>query len=465
MAALSRLLADFLWPSPGKKYLRRQKEENNIFEKEIEKLSNSYKRYDFFSDIWNRNVKKVQGDEEKQSHKINLHIILHVAILAFLLAVGCVLFFIGKAHLDTSMTRFFFIFACVYLPLQWIAALRAIIKGLTAKAFFTYQNDGKIYPQNKTNRFLNSNGEDRVLFDISSLHEINKIKLDNLTVASRAINNYLWGMLFFTMMFIISMMIPSSISPCIFAGEIIQSQKQIPNTPTTGGNIADSMPMTLFIALAATFAILGTALLFLGKTWFQKIIGGIMLVNGLIMGFGGKVKFDTTLFALDSLIGEIQVKLTKVEKKVDNPRPYYTFIRKVVTVGPFPDGGHLLDAHSTVECVRNALARYDKIQVGGWEVIGRVDKRQLKPQPMGIYGSNQALAMARASWVVQKMLTPQPTFNVEHAVISVGGAQGIGTSVGVNDMQSDRAVDVFAMVNSHNDKDALAALPKPVICP
>ncbi len=190
-----------------------------------------------------------------------------------------------------------------------------------------------------------------------------------------------------------------------------------------------------------------------------------MFVAGLTFGVSGKAKFDTTLFKLDSLIGNVQVKLGKVEKTVENTRPYYTFIRKVVTVGPFPDGEHLLDARSTVECVRNALALYDKTPIGGWEVIGRVDKRQLKPQPMGIYGSNQALAMARASWVVQKMLMPQPIFNVEHTVMSVGGAQGIGISVGANDMQSDRAVDVFAMVNSHNDKDALAALPKPVICP
>ncbi|WP_402721156.1 hypothetical protein [Janthinobacterium rivuli] len=463
MASLSRLLADFLWPSPGKNYLRRQKEENDIFEKEIEELSNSHKRIDFFSDTWNRNGKAAQGKKEKQSHKINYDIILHIAILAFLFAAGCVLFFIGKAHLDTPMTRFFFIFACIYLPLQWIAALRAIIKGLTAKAFLTYRNDWTIYPQNKINSFLNE--KDETLFDISLLHEINQIKLDNLTVASRAINNYLWAMLFFTIMFIISMMIPASTSPSIVANEIIQSQKQITSTPTTDGNVADGLRMTLFIALAATFAMLGAALFLLGKTWRQKIVGGIMFVSGSILGLGGKIKFDTTLFALDNLVGEIQVKLTKIENTVDNPRPYYTFIRKVVTVGPFPDGGHLLDAHSTVECVRNALVRYDKIQVGGWEVIGRVDKRQLKPQPMGIYGSNQALAMARASWVVQKILTPQATFNVEHAVISVGGAQGIGTSVGVNDMQSDRAVDVFAMVNSHNDKDALAALPKPVICP
>ncbi|WP_425251594.1 hypothetical protein ACPJXG_15490 [Janthinobacterium sp. NFX145] len=431
MATFSRLLADFLWPSPGKNYLRRQKEEN----------------------------------EKKQSHEINFDIILHIAILVFLFAAGCVLFLIGKAHLDTPMTRFFFIFACIYLPLQWIAALRATIRGLTAKAFLTYRNGWTIYPRNKKKSAFNSNRKNRFLFDISSLHEINQIKLDNLTVASRAINNYLWAMLFFTIMFIISMMIPASTSPSIVANEIIQSQKQITSTPTTGGNVADGLRMTLFIALAATFAMLGAALFLLGKTWRQKIVGGIMLVSGSILGFGGKIKFDTTLFALDNLVGEIQVKLTKIENTVDNPRPYYTFIRKVVTVGPFPDGGHLLDAHSTVECVRNALARYDKIQVGGWEVIGRVDKRQLKPQPMGIYGSNQALAMARASWVVQKILTPQPTFNVEHAVISVGGAQGVGTSVGVNDMQSDRAVDVFAMVNSHNDKDALAALPKPVICP
>ena len=450
-------------------------------------------------------MEKILAHEKLQSKIISSHanrntlIILLITLSSILLAAVFFPFINKEVYPHPSTGEFFSIFLYAYLLLQWIAALRSTILAWMAKPISKTLPDEVLHSQfsekdktNKINAIFEKYGKyenaempeydynylEKLKIELENLtrlkryllheitqREVNEIKRDNLEIGNRAINNYLWGLLFLTIMVIISTLIPSSTFSCIPASEIIQSPKQITTTPTTGGNVADSMPVTFLIALAATFATLGAALLFLGKTFLQKIIGGIMFVAGLTFGVSGKAKFDTTLFKLDSLIGNVQVKLGKVEKTVENTRPYYTFIRKVVTVGPFPDGEHLLDARSTVECVRNALALYDKTPIGGWEVIGRVDKRQLKPQPMGIYGSNQALAMARASWVVQKMLMPQPIFNVEHTVMSVGGAQGIGISVGANDMQSDRAVDVFAMVNSHNDKDALAALPKPVICP
>lgn len=142
-----------------------------------------------------------------------------------------------------------------------------------------------------------------------------------------------------------------------------------------------------------------------------------------------------------------------------------TIMQRIVTIGPFPDGDHLLVQEQVAQCVQSVMAQYKGLSIGGWEVVGRVDKRQLTWERAAVYGSNQTLAMSRASWVAQQILTPLPTFDMTHAVILVGGAQSVGTSVSINDLQSDRAVDVFALINSTAVDAALINLPKPAICP
>ena len=105
------------------------------------------------------------------------------------------------------------------------------------------------------------------------------------------------------------------------------------------------------------------------------------------------------------------------------------------------------------------------MRISGWEIVGRVDKRQLTTARAAIYGSNQALAMSRATWAAQQLLAARPSFDLAHAIITVGGARGIGASVATNELQSDRAVDVFVVVNAGTDADGTVDLPDPVVCP
>lgn len=158
--------------------------------------------------------------------------------------------------------------------------------------------------------------------------------------------------------------------------------------------------------------------------------------------------------------GELRLELFPTKA-----RPQETFIRRLVTVGPFPDGDHLLSEEQIAKCVLSAIDKYKGLRIGGWELVGRVDKRRLKEERMAIYGSNQALAMARASWVARKILTSQPSFDLAHAVITIGGARGVGAPIGTTDLQSDRAVDVFALVNARTAEEGSDELPDPVVCP
>lgn len=144
--------------------------------------------------------------------------------------------------------------------------------------------------------------------------------------------------------------------------------------------------------------------------------------------------------------------------------PQRVSMRRILTVGPFPDGEHVLSEENVALCVTSALKLYKDLPIGGWEVVGRVDKRQLKLERAVIYGSNQALAMSRANWVAQRVLASQASFDLAHAIISIGGARGIGAAVGSSDLQSDRVVDVFGLVNSPVDEKGLSHLPEPVVC-
>jgi hypothetical protein len=118
---------------------------------------------------------------------------------------------------------------------------------------------------------------------------------------------------------------------------------------------------------------------------------------------------------------------------------------KIAIVGPFPDGDHLLSQETVLSCVREALKPYGDIQFSGWQIIGRVDKRQLRKDRATIYGSNQALAMARAVWVTDYVLSQIASFDPATAIVSVGGARSIGAKVGDSERRLDRAVDIYAL--------------------
>lgn len=125
--------------------------------------------------------------------------------------------------------------------------------------------------------------------------------------------------------------------------------------------------------------------------------------------------------------------------------PRKIVLMKIAIVGPFPDGDHLLSQETVLSCVREALKPYGDIQFSGWQIIGRVDKRQLRKDRATIYGSNQALAMARAVWVTDYVLSQIASFDPATAIVSVGGARSIGAKVGDSERRLDRAVDIYAL--------------------
>lgn len=141
---------------------------------------------------------------------------------------------------------------------------------------------------------------------------------------------------------------------------------------------------------------------------------------------------------------------------------------KIVTVQSFPAGKHKLNREAVLSCVREALKPYSDPQIIGWQIIGRVDKRQLRADSAAVYGSNQALAMARAVWVRDDVLSQLKSFDPENAVVSVGGARNIGAKVGDSDLQLDRAVDIYLLWNQEVSQGPSAkalAVPASIICP
>ncbi len=154
-----------------------------------------------------------------------------------------------------------------------------------------------------------------------------------------------------------------------------------------------------------------------------------------------------------------------IQLALSRPAPT-TFVR-VAVIGPFPDADHVLDRDVVFRCLRGALTPELRSMIGGWQIVGRVDKRQLRIDKAALYGSNQALAMSRAVWVRDQVLSQLPGFNSEASIVSVGGAGQVGANVTAPDLQLDRAVDVYALVAlpvSQEDASKRKLGP-PALCP
>lgn len=375
-----------------------------------------------------------------------------------------------KLSLNSTWAREVLSIGCLYLAIQLVAALRAAVLGLKATG---YAEDlpHELLPKNsaKHSVFLRRRVQ-QVLVRVAEHRLVNNRKLDQLNVAHHAMENFLWGLLAVAVVaFFVSLMWSPPIQVLCPEGaqcQLIHPQPLPVPAPrlqaesNSVGLLGVGLPAILVIGGACT-ATLGIALLTMGGTTTRRVMGIAMTVGGFGLGIIGSSKLEATIFKVDKLIGELRLELSLGAKD----HTQQTLLRRIVTVGPFPDGDHLLPEEQVAKCVKLAVGQYKGIPIGGWEVVGRVDKRPLRPDRAAIYGSNQALAMSRANWVAQKILPSQPPFESMHTVISVGGARGVGTRLGTNDLQSDRAVDVFAVVNVLVDDNRLPALPKPVVCP
>jgi hypothetical protein len=291
---------------------------------------------------------------------------------------------------------------------------------------------------------------------VAEHRQVNNGKLNQLNIAHTALHNFLWGLLGVALIACIvasawslpSMLMPSELP---LSGGV---------NPPKGDGTDLGQPVFL-ISTGIFFLTLGGVLLGLSNSTSRSVIAAAITISGLGFTLLGTGKLNVTLVEIDKLIGELRFEVPVGSKR----HPSYAFIRRIATVGPFPDGEHLLATGEVAKCVTLALAQYKGKPIGGWEVVGRVDKHQLRPDRAKIYGSNQALAMARASWVAQETLSLQSSIDMSHAIVSVGGARKVGASVDAGDLQSDRAVDIFAIVNASLNDKGVPDLPEPVVCP
>ncbi|WP_156333262.1 MULTISPECIES: hypothetical protein [Achromobacter] len=198
----------------------------------------------------------------------------------------------------------------------------------------------------------------------------------------------------------------------------------------------------------------------------QHLLGATLATLGVVTGSIGLSigNIDAALFRLDRLVDslKIEISLIKQSRSVEpSPpaRPFHTMLHRVASIGPFPDGDHVGDADSALRCMTTALKAYGPGGViGGWQIVGRVDKRDLKPEPRRMYGSNQALAMARAEWVVTHVMNEIVQLRGVEGVVSIGGARSIGTEVTVDKLEADRYVDVFVLLNAQDPSPPIASL-------
>jgi hypothetical protein len=132
-------------------------------------------------------------------------------------------------------------------------------------------------------------------------------------------------------------------------------------------------------------------------------------------------------------------------------------------IGPFLDGEHQLNSKELLACVINSLEPYENNFSSGWQIIGSVDKRELRPNLAKIYGSNQGLAMSRSVWVRDKVLNGINGFKSDQAILTVAGPVNVGRKVENSDLQLDRMVDIFIWRNQPV-KYTSSELNKPKIC-
>lgn len=377
-----------------------------------------------------------------------------------------------KLTLNSPWAKTVLTLGCLYLAIQLAAALHAAVKGLQATGYGEDQPH-ELLPRDGLKRtvYLRERIE-CLLARVAEHRRVNDGKLSQLKIAHCAMRNFLWGLLGVAVACALSVLWPSvpseancpTVTPCGTNDQhalIASLGSPYRLVETRGVPKQDVGLSVILISGGMSIATLGVALFAAGGTTVRRGAGIAMAAGGLGLSVLGGGELNSTILKIDKLIGDLRLELSLGTKLP----PQQVFIRRLLTVGPFPDGDHLLAEEQVAKCVSSALAQYNGMRIGGWEVVGRVDKRQLKVDRAAIYGSNQALAMSRASWVAQKFLTSQPSFDLAHAVITVGGARGVGSTVATNDLQSDRAVDVFAVVNADTDVRGAADLPDPVVCP
>ncbi len=273
-----------------------------------------------------------------------------------------------KLTLNSANARVALMAGCLYLSLQLVAALQASVRGLRATRYDVDELHKLLPSQGIKHSFHLRHRIEQVLVRVAEHRQTNNGKLDQLNIAHTALRNFLWGLLVVALIaFVVPLAWPISCSPML-------SELPWPDQVNHAKcHVISLFKQSLFsVSIGIFFLTLGGVLLGLSNSTSRRVVAVAITIIGLGFTILGMDKLDTTLFRIDRMINELRLEVPMVTKSL----PHHAFVRRIATVGPFPDGELLLSIDEVAKCLTFALAQYEGRSIGGWEVVGRVDKRQ-----------------------------------------------------------------------------------------
>jgi hypothetical protein len=419
--------------------------------------------------------------EREQSRKQSVEgrltsIIGLTSIAATIVLSGLVSLAAGTPPAPSGPTTLIFAIGSLYLVLQLFVALFAAVNGLSRAVHLEDTAADLFEAQKSAPGFRLRREIARKLGQVRDYRRNGDAKVDQMAVAHRAVKNFLVALLLlaFAAAWVAVTRDPASVSKTgdrapaastsSAAERPLRVASDVPPTHTPAEPVAGGVVVPLLMT-AGGLALLVAGAIFVGagKPVRNIGLGAALLAGGSTLSLLGGSKFELQLGKFDKLIGELQIHLFE---QTPSPPPLRAALMRVATIGPFPDGDHVLQREVLLRCLRDRLTPDFTSMVGGWQIVGRVDKRQLKSDRALLYGSNQALAMTRANWVRDQVLAQIPGFDAEGSIVSVGGAGQVGAKVGEPELQSDRTVDIYVLVAQPVGKGGKIAQkpPKPLNC-
>ncbi len=422
--------------------------------------------------LLDREQSRRQSVEGRLTSIVGLTSIAATIVIGILAALAA-----GTLSVRPGLATVLFAIGGLYLVLQLCIALLASVDGLsragqleeTASDLF---ESGKSAPPVRLRREIA-----RKLERLRDFRRGMDVRVSRMAVAHQAIRNFLVGLLLLAIVAAWFAITRSPSSPPITelrsATEVARDQASAPN-PGVPASALHGMPsepsgrgftMSL-LAMGGGLALLAVGAVLTAAGWKTGNIkaGAALMTSGALLSLLGGSKFQFEIGKFDKLIGELRLELFKPSSPPAQLRPALV---RVATIGPFPEGEHELLGGQVRECLKSVMTQDFTRTVGGWQIVGRVDKRQLKPYSALLYGSNQALAMSRATWVRDSVLSGIPEAAVAQSMVFVGGAQQVGKTVSAAKMEVDRGVDIYALVaETSGDESASPAMQHiPLLCP
>ncbi len=421
-------------------------------------------------------VDKVLEREQsrKQSVEGRLTSIVGLTSLAATVVIGSLLALAaGTLPIEPGWAIWVLALGSLYLVLQLFVALNAAVKGLS-RADYVEDTAAGLFGSHRSAASVRLREQiERKLSQLSTYRQNGDARVSQMAVAHRAFKNFLGALLLLaiaaTLIAVMRSPAPQQVDRHTTTTTAAAATTVTTDAPAQGSRgtdaLASNLALPLLLVAFGLAALTAGAVFILAPRPIRNLrLGAALVIGGSLLSVLGGSKLELHFGKIDKLIGELQIRLFE---RAPVPPPRVSLVR-VATIGPFPDGGHVLGRDAVLSCLLGKMTPRFTSAIGGWLIVGRVDKRKLKPELAALYGSNQTLAMSRANWVRDQVLVRVPGFDATSSVVSVGGAGQVGRAVEAIELQSDRAVDLYALVAQtvgSDEKSVMAPLDSPLACP